>query len=416
MTKNTIAGSMLEALRCFLEGTKVSWEKDIDMEAWRSLFELSEKHQILPMIYDAVYTCESYKKIPQEADVMLKRQVIRQVSVQAMKTREFLDFYKILAEEGMRPIVVKGIICRNLYREPDFRSSGDEDVLIPWDQFDTYHQAFQNHGMIMVDQSENPETAGEVTYHKKGGLLNIEQHKELFASGSEAYGKFNELFENVFKNIRCEKIQGIDVYTMGHTDHLLYLILHAFKHFLHSGFGIRQVCDIIMYANLYGKEIQWNDILTQCCRIHGELFAAALFDIGEKYLNFDPDQAGYPQNWRELEADGEDLLEDLIDSGIFGDATMSRKHSSNITLQAAATEIKGKSKVSLKTSLFPDKKYMERRYPWLKKYPALLPVAWLSRMFKYMHETKHSGSNSASESIEIGNQRVDLMKKYKIIK
>lgn len=95
---------------------------------------------------------------------------------------------------------------------------------------------------------------------------------------------------------------------------------------------------------------------------------------------------------------------------------MSRKHSSNITLQAVVEDKKGKkAETSLVKSLFPDMKYMERNYTYLKSYPLLLPVAWAARIRKYLKETRETKGNDARASIEIGSQRVDLMKKYKII-
>ena len=153
-----------------------------------------------------------------------------------------------------------------------------------------------------------------------------------------------------------KEIQGIPVYTLCHTDHLLYLILHAFKHFLHSGFGIRQVCDIVIYAGVYGKEIDWEEVLEKCRSIHAAVFAAALFDIGEKYMEFDPGKAGYPDSWSQLKTDGTELLEDILEGGVFGDSSMSRKHSSNITLQAVSESKRGqKAKASVLQSLFPDR-------------------------------------------------------------
>ena len=54
-------------------------------------------------------------------------------------------------------------------------------------------------------------------------------------------------------------------------------------------------------------------------------------------------------------------------------------------------------------------------YTYLKKYPFLLPAAWISRIGKYLIESQGTEHNDAMESIEIGNKRIDLMKKYKII-
>ena len=55
--------------------------------------------------------------------------------MQSRKTGEFLQLYQKLAEAGLTPLVVKGLVCRSLYREPDYRASGDEDILIPAEQF-----------------------------------------------------------------------------------------------------------------------------------------------------------------------------------------------------------------------------------------------------------------------------------------
>ena len=60
------------------------------------------------------------------------------------------------------------------------------------------------------------------------------------------------------------------------------------------------------------------------------------------------------------------------------------------------------------------KRYLIESYKYLEKYPFLLPVAWISRIFKYSVEIKDN--NSAMESIKIGNKRVELMREYKIIK
>lgn len=214
-----------------------------------------------------------------------------------------------------------------------------------------------------------------------------------------------------------EDIQGIPFYTMGYTDHLFYLICHAFKHFLHSGFGIRQVCDIIMYANKYGSQIDWIEVLINCKEINADIFAAALFQIGSKYLVFDPDKAQYPNEWRKIKVDETAMLEELLSSGLYGDANMSRKHSSNITLDAVAAQKKGKkAKNLLLSSLFPSVQKLESRYPYLKKHPYFLPVAWCQRIWNYSKETKNMKDNNAADAMKIGNERIELMKQYGIIK
>lgn len=416
MEMNARNERMLEAIRCFLNGKKADWQEEISEEEWMELFGLSQQHQVLPMVYEAVYSCPAFKTVSAEQIQILKRQVIRQVMIQSRKTEEFLSLYRKLTEKGITPMVVKGLVCRNLYREPDYRCSGDEDVLIPREQFGECHEIFTANGMKPMEPDKDMEAEGEVPYYKERGALHIELHKELFSSESEAYGEFNSLFADAFDRKISLEINGTQVYTMCHTEHLLYLIVHAFKHFLHSGFGIRQVCDIAIYANTYGSEIDWAELQEKCRSIHAEVFAAALFDIGARKLVFDKEKACYPESWEQIGADGGELLADLIAGGVFGDSSMSRKHSSNMTLQAVAEEKRGnKARASLRQSIFPGREYMERTYTYLKDYPFLLPAAWVSRIGKYLLESRKMDNNDALESIEIGNKRIDLMKKYKII-
>jgi hypothetical protein len=111
------------------------------------------------------------------------------------------------------------------------------------------------------------------------------------------------------------------------------------------------------------------------------------------------------------------MLEDLLSAGVFGGATMSRRHSSNMTLGAVSDDKKGKkAKASLKSALFPAAKSLENRYPYLKKYPFLLPFAWLSRILTYLTKKNKAAGDSAAESVKIGSERVELLRKYKVIK
>lgn len=408
----------LQALKASLENKKVGWDADIQPAEWLELFGLAYKHRVLPMIYNAVYNCPSAMKSGGQLFRPFKQCTIQMVMQQAQKSAEFLTLLSTLRAAGITPLVVKGIICRALYPNPDYRMSGDEDVLIPAEQFEACHRSMMDYGMVLTDPNQDIYKAYEVPYGKKGNPIYIELHKQLFPPKSDAYGELNGYFTGVYDRAITEAVQGVEIPTMGHTDHLFYLICHSFKHFLHSGFGVRQVCDICLYANAYGARIDWKLILEQCREIRADLFAAALFRIGQNYLTFNPEKACYPQEWMAIEVDETAMLEDLLDSGIYGDGSLSRKHSSNITLNAVAAEKQGKKAGNgvLKT-IFPSAENIADRYQYLEKKPYLLPVAWVQRILKYKKETSGGKANiNAAESIKIGNERMDLMRKYGIIR
>lgn len=66
-------------------------------------------------------------------------------------------------------------------------------------------------------------------------------------------------------------------------------------------------------------------------------------------------------------------------------------------------------------ALFPKREYLERRYSYLKRRPYLLPVAWAQRLAHYAGEKKSGAGNSASGSIKLAKERIELMKRYGVM-
>lgn len=405
----------LEAVGAFLKNQTVDWTEEMDCGTWNDLFRRAQEQSVLPLVFEAVYRNPKFAEIESEF-AFVKREVQLQVIMQESRTTEFLNIYRFLNESHIFPIVVKGIICRQLYRLPDFRISSDEDLFVPRGQMGKCHKLLTQYGLETdCNLRSGEDLPEEITYvdGKKGICLEV--HSALFGPKDGAYSGLNDLFADSYEKRIAERIGETEVFTMSETDHMLYLICHAFKHFLHSGFGIRQVCDIVQFANHYGSRIDWKYVREKTGEVHADVFAAALFRIGDTYFCLDREKAGMRECWADIRVDESELLEDLLESGVYGNISLARKHSSMITLNAVIAGKKQKQR-SLTQSVFPERTYLIGRYPYLKKYPFLLPVAWLNRIWLYREEVKDKGvKESAAKSVEIGNRRVALLKKYKIL-
>lgn len=77
--KNLVSDRFLEALRCFLEGKKAKWETGISGEEWMELFQMAAQHQVLPMVYETVYTCRAFQSLPENEKGFIRQRVIWQV-------------------------------------------------------------------------------------------------------------------------------------------------------------------------------------------------------------------------------------------------------------------------------------------------------------------------------------------------
>ena len=414
----------LELLSCILNG-KNDYSSGLlpDIAVLQQIFIQARRQKVLPLIIDGLAEQEKYGSVTKEQESYLEQKKERarsEITLQAQKTADFMLLYDYLAENGLYPIVMKGIICRNIYPQPEHRPSVDEDILIDPDDIMAYHEALLAYGLTPVRPEEDVEKSDEVSYENKETHLYIEVHKKFFLGDSVAYSNLNNCFEGAMGRTICQKIYGMTFRTLGHTDHLLYLVLHAFKHFLYSGFGIRQVCDIMLFSERYRERIDWMTVRKQLTEVRAFDFTRAIYRIGDLYLVKENRMQEYLSGWDINGIDEKPLLKDILDGGLYGASTMTRLHSSNMTLQAVANNGKGSASAKgIIRAVFAPLAYMQSRYSYLKKAPFLLPVAWIQRAVGYASETRGKGrllnSSSMMDSIRLGNERIELLRKYYII-
>lgn len=405
---------LLELLRAFMTGEVPDLTENNII--WEKIYESSIMHNVFPMIYEAALRLPVFDGAKRELRQIWKRQTVASVMSQMQRTSRFLAIYRAINKEGLQVLVVKGLICRRLYEKPDHRISNDEDLYVLDRDFERCHRLFLEEG-LKTDAGERLQERDVVSYYDTVTGLHIELHRQLFSEKSKAYGSFNSIFENSAENYITEIVDGIPVMTMNHTDHMLFLICHSLKHFIHSGFGIRQICDMVMFANAYGSDIDWPYIMKKLENIHGDVFWINLAAIGERYLGFSGDSSGFHPEKYGIQSKPDELLEDILAAGVFGKSSENRLHSSNITLDAYAEHGSSVGAALLKT-VFPGRRYLKKRYPVLEKFPVCLPAIWLYRLINYGMKLIPGKKKyvSLTDSLTIGSKRIELMKKYGIIR
>ena len=370
---------------------------------WPTIFTLANQQKLLPIIFEAVRQSDAAKENT-AMFAAVKQQVISQVLNQVVRSAEFADLYKKLRAAGVHPVLVKGALCSRLYPLKDHRISADDDIYVQDSEFLACHEQLLAEGLTTDTPVDELPTADEVSYLKEGSSLYIEMHRHLFDSAEDAHDELNHFFTN----LKTIEIDGF--LAMPPHEHLLYLILHAYKHFVRSGIGLRQFCDIGLWAREYHGEINWRHLHDQCASVHAATFAAAAFKIARGYLGIG---FNLPALW-EASIDVDPLLHDTLCGGVYGSNDYTRLHSSTVTLNAVKASRAGE-KSSVLSSIFPKKEYLERRYTYLKKHPYLLPVAWVQRIVHYAGEKQTSADNSAAGSVKLAKERIELMKMYDIM-
>lgn len=386
----TVNEAFLIAVSAFLRGENA--ELKLSVSDWRHLISLSEEQKLLPAVFDA-----AGKSAPTEIYAEAKRRTRQLVADQIRRTEEFKKAYTELRALGFSPLVVKGIVCRSVYEKPDMRPSSDEDLYVCGD-YERFHEAML--GIGFAAQTPDLENGHEERYTRNGLL--IEGHWELFPKTNSVLFSFNDLTDDFWQRARTVTVDGMSLLTLEPTDHFVFLLLHTFKHFVNSGVGIRQLCDVAQWAKAY--EIDYDRVHTVAQFAGAERLCAAIFDAGARYFGM-----SFPDTWERV--DSSPLIADALSGGIYGSSDMDRKHSGSMTLGALEASRNGSGKAPLLQAVFPNRKVMELSYPWVKKTALLLPAAWTARAVRYAFRR----DRSAAESIKLGNERIELLRHYGVI-
>lgn len=375
----------LYLLRCHINNEKLPDGYQFDVGR---VFSLAMIHNVLPSIYEIASQTETDLS-------MIKMSAIRLFCNQISKNTSFREFYNRLMAEGIDVIILKGPVCSVCYEKPDYRLSSDFDIVVEESQRKKLHDFLISDGFEAGKSSySNPET----------GL-----YIEVSATLSEGDGVIKKMADIAFDGFRSRCVTVDSYKTLGFTENLVYLVYHAFKHFVGSGFGVRQLVDIGLFIKNFRNEIDFELADKTISEMGIKTFYDNLIICFNKYFCDDA--------LLDIDEDNEyicadEFISDLLTAGVFGKSSEDRLHSANLVMNA----VQNNKKSGVLGSLFPSYEIMKNKFKLLERFPFLLPFFWLLRIFDYIF--KSIGKNkkvSPAKSIEIANSRIGLMKKMNII-
>lgn len=375
---------LLKLIRSAVLQKQEDFSEFSDFADWGNLFALSSSHSVVGMIYDKMIEVFD-GKIPEKYAIWFKHSAFKEMSFQAVRSLTFASIYEELKKKNIAPVVLKGEVLRRLYPKPESRTSLDEDLLIEPEDYEPLKNE-----LVSMGFEEAGEGRDEKHWVNKKYSVYFEIHFSPFPT-EKSYESWNRIFDN-YKDRSMVNENG--VVSLSRTDNFIYLFLHAAIHFIYSGVGIKQLLDIALFIKKYKDEIDFKYAETMLKKAKAFNFAAEITAFIKKYFCEDV------FTFTKKEVD-ESFAQDVFSSGSLGKSDKDRIHSANVT----STKFTGKS--SLKKILFPPKKRLQIQYPFAKKYPFLLPVAWLLRLLSNLTHGKRS--------LQTGNERLKLIKKYGLI-
>ena len=373
---------------------------------WEKIYELAKNHHILPLIYEAARTLPEFQQASPSLQRNFQSQAIGLIVGQQTRTDFFLETYGHLTKKGLRPLILKGLICRLLYPQPDCRPSSDEDLWIDPKDFPLYDSILKTCGYHCVLEQVSPSMLKNAqTINYEHPLLTLELHINPFSTKSDTHKAMNRIFSQALSQAHTLHYNGQTLYTLSPTHHCLFLFVHLYKHFLSAGAGIRQLLDLCLFQQAYQEEIDQTVVDAGIRSLKLTTFYAALMKIGRDTLGF----SSLPQK---SSPDTRPLLLELVDAGCYGSHSDTRRYSSVFT-QATLHPSAIKGPLHFLSILFLPFSSMCILFPQLSHRPWLLPFFWIKRWKRIGRQMLH-GNIHLMQSYQTGKNRIRLFRLYKI--
>ncbi len=210
--------------------------------------------------------------------------VIWQLLKQKRILQEQSKIDRLMSDNGIEYVIIKGYAAAINYPKVEFRIMGDIDILTRPDQYELAISTFIENGYKLI----HPRVENERHAELSGDQVIIEVHRQV--SSFNEMDKANWMDKKLFSAIHRRMIYrigdssfpGLPVLENG------MVLLHHMNQHLEDGIGLRQIIDWMMYVDKHLNDVLWNEEFKNCAQMMGlENLAKATTKMCTIYLGLD---------------------------------------------------------------------------------------------------------------------------------
>lgn len=355
---------------------------------WYSLYIEAREHGVHLMIanllkkHNIVIGDEETTKVCN--NVLFVTALYHQASITKMP-----EIFDKLKENNIEIVIVKGWYFKTLYPNPSLRVMGDVDFLVKKEDLDKTGDVLKSIGYTLHDESHS-EMHHMYTHPKH---ITLEVHFSLLGS---TFSDEQRVFDEIVRKEKTTKtINSQKYFVPSDVNHAVYCCIHMMNHLRSSGFGLRNLCDLVLLIK-NSEQYGWDEFFEKTKMMQINNFARAILSICHKYLGLEI-SIEYTNYINSLDKDKIDRLrDDILRSGEFG--IKDKEYLLSKTLAEYHLNSKTAKNGKFSNFLFPSNKKLNHVYGYAKKYGVLLPVAWIHRLMLNLFRTDLSIRNKIPNS------------------
>lgn len=373
-------------------------DPDVD---YARVIAIAESHKVTSLLYPALEEVGLPENIWNIVD-----QKAEQIARQSYRLL-MLDRYVIntLQEHGIDAILLKGCGTATWYPVPELRKSGDVDLLLKNEE--EALKALQ----ILVENGFT-EVKEQLSQHHvvcdSPDHIEIELHTALADPfDSEKANQFlTECQKEYFAHRRDVDTMGVTFRLTADAYHAFYLLLHMLHHYLRAGFGIKLLCDWVVFwaKDLSDQEKQTFLRLVQGSGTLG--FAQMMTKVCVRYLGMKEenmcflfDVNGESKFGEKVDWPGE-LMSEIFEAEEFGRSSSDRM----VTLRGT----------KLTDYIREFHHQMKLTYPKACKIIVLYPVLWVMTLCGFIHRNRTLRKVSGRQILKNAKKRGQLTEQMRL--
>lgn len=255
---------LLYLLQLGLGGEIRAWspERENYVPDWPAIFDTALQQEVLPFVFDG-YTrlFDAKAKVP-EMPVAIKKQMIAvsyHAEVQSsLQHGRAVKMAYLFAENGIRTYVLKGQVISECYPRPEHRLSSDLDCFLLSSRGQDTDVWEKGNALV-----ENAGYRVKRNYYKNSTFrlpdLKVENHYYLTPfRGNRRLEKLELLLQHLLREDKGQdRFAGTELCRPPVLASALFMVEHAYSHFLHEGLSIKHITDWMMFLRAHRDEIDW---------------------------------------------------------------------------------------------------------------------------------------------------------------
>lgn len=211
----------------------------------------AKEQGLLGLVIDALM--RNKVRMPEEQYLELTVMLMKVRKANDVLNKGLRQLKELFDERGIDFVVVKGQAVGVYYPNPMLRQVGDIDYYCDTQNFTKAQEALKEAWGIEEDADKEER---HVSFDYKN--VSYEGHFSLVMFHNKRRDRYwQQLMDESLNHSEkvSVKVDGMEVRTLPHTIHTVFIFIHIFVHLMEQGVGFRQFCDLAVMLHVCREEI-----------------------------------------------------------------------------------------------------------------------------------------------------------------